>query len=115
MLDSWCSKVLKSVTFIGKPVFETLGKGLNSNIKHISRESLTATTWLGYEIAKGPNDLRYLACEILISMLGQFLHPRVDLEERLLACLCIYNNASGKGNRCHKYNEDPNDDSSMFY
>lgn len=105
-LDSWCSRVSKNVILIGKPIFETLRRGLNSKIKQISRDSLTAIAWLGYEIAKGPHDLRYSACEILIGRLEQFLHPGVDLEERLLACLCIYNYASGKGNRCPEHSED---------
>lgn len=97
-MDSWCSKVAKGMILIGKPIFETLARGLKSKIKQISRDSLTAIAWLGYEIAKSPHDLRYSACEILTGGLEQFLHPGVDLEERLLACLCIYNYASGKGN-----------------
>ncbi|KAK4786938.1 hypothetical protein SAY86_010771 [Trapa natans] len=96
-VDSWCSKVAKSMILIGRPVFEALGKGLNSKIKQVTRDSLSAAAWLGYEISKSPHDLRHYAGEILIGGLEQFLHPSVDLEERLLACLCIYNYASGKG------------------
>lgn len=69
-----------------------------SKSKRVSRDSLTAIAWLGSEISRSPHILRYSACEMLIGGLEQFLHPGVDLEERLLACLCIYNYASGKGN-----------------
>ncbi|OWM71234.1 hypothetical protein CDL15_Pgr011361 [Punica granatum] len=95
--DSWCSKVARSVILIGKPVFETLGKGLKSKSKQISRDYLTATAWLGFEISKGPHGLRYSAFDVIIGGLEQFLHPGVDLEERVLALLCIYNYGSGKG------------------
>lgn len=97
-IDAWSSKIAKSIIEIGKPVFHALEKGLNSKIRRVSRDSLTAIAWLGLEIAKSPNSLRYSACEILLGGVQQFLHPGFELEERLLACLCIYNYASGKGN-----------------
>ncbi|KAK9287667.1 hypothetical protein L1049_016105 [Liquidambar formosana] len=96
-IDTWCSKIARSIIKIGNPVFYALEKGLKSNIKKVSRDCLTAVAWLGYEIAKSPSELRYSACEILLSGIEQFLHPGFELEERLLACLCIYNYASGKG------------------
>ncbi|KAJ0091794.1 hypothetical protein Patl1_25043 [Pistacia atlantica] len=96
-IDSWSSKIAKSIIEIGKPVFHALEKGLKSNIRRVSRDSLTAIAWLGCEIAKSPNSLRYSACEILLGGVEEFLYPGLELEDRLLACLCIYNYASGKG------------------
>ncbi|KAL5785199.1 hypothetical protein ACOSQ2_007591 [Xanthoceras sorbifolium] len=96
-IDSWCSNLSKSIIAIGKPVFHALGKGLKSKIKRVSQDCLTIIAWLGIEIAKSPNRLKHSACEILLDGVEQFLHPGVELEERLLACLCIYNYASGKG------------------
>ena len=96
--DSWCSKIGRSIIKCGIPLFHALEKGLKSKIRRVSRDCLTAIAWLGYEIAASPNELRYSACEILLSGIQQFLHPGLDLEERFLACLCIYNYASGKGN-----------------
>ncbi|KAI8004081.1 putative E3 ubiquitin-protein ligase LIN-1 [Camellia lanceoleosa] len=96
-IDTWCSKITRSVTKIGEPVFHALEKGLKSRIKKVSRDCLTATAWIGCEIARIPDDLRCTASEILLSEVEQFLHPGFELEDRLLACLCIYNYASGKG------------------
>ncbi|KAK3441105.1 hypothetical protein EUGRSUZ_B01598 [Eucalyptus grandis] len=95
--DSWCGKIARNIIKIGNPVFQALEMGLKSKTKRVSRDCLTAIAWLGCEIAKSANTQRYSACEILLGGLEQFLHPGVDLEERLLACLSIYNYASGKG------------------
>ncbi|KAK8557429.1 hypothetical protein V6N13_013700 [Hibiscus sabdariffa] len=73
--------------------------GLKSQIKRVARESLMTIAWLGCEISKSSNSLRCSACEILLGEVEKFLHPGMDLEERLLACLCIYNYASGKEQR----------------
>ncbi|KAJ6319053.1 hypothetical protein OIU76_014407 [Salix suchowensis] len=97
VIDSWSSKIGKHVIDVGKPVFYALEKGLRSKAKRVSRDSLTAAAWIGFEISKFPNSLRYSACEILLNGIEQFLHPGMELEERLLACLCIYNYASGRG------------------
>ncbi|KDP27810.1 hypothetical protein JCGZ_18890 [Jatropha curcas] len=96
-IESWCSKIAKGILSIGKPVFHALEKGLRSKIKRVSRDSLTAIAWIGCEIAKHQNGLRNSACEILLDGIEQFLHPGMELEERLLACLCIYNYTSGRG------------------
>lgn len=98
VIDSWSSKIGKHVIDVGKPVFYALERGLRSKAKRVSRDSLTAAAWIGFEISKFPNSLRYSACEILLNGIEQFLHPGLELEERLLACLCIYNYASGRGN-----------------
>ncbi|OMO53646.1 hypothetical protein CCACVL1_28482 [Corchorus capsularis] len=96
-IDSWCSKIARSISEMGKPAFIALQKGLTSQIKCVARDCLTIIAWLGYEISKSSNSLRYSACEILLGEVEKFLHPGMDLEERLLACLCIFNYASGKG------------------
>ncbi|XP_024194491.1 putative E3 ubiquitin-protein ligase LIN-1 isoform X1 [Rosa chinensis] len=95
--DSWCSKISRSIINIGNPVFDSLVKGLKSTRRKVSRDCLIAIAWLGFEIAKSPDIIRNSACEILLSGVEQFLHPGLELEERVLACLCIYNYASGKG------------------
>ncbi|KAM0984913.1 hypothetical protein ACFX13_012464 [Malus domestica] len=95
--DSWCIKIARSIINIGNPVFHSLAKGLKSTIRSVSRDCLTTVAWLGFEIAKSPESVKYTACEILLSGVEQFLHPGMELEERVLACLCIYNYASGKG------------------
>lgn len=97
-IDAWCSKVVKDFITTGNPMFHALEKGLQSKTRSVSRNSLTIITWIGCAIGKiSPIDLRFSACEILLSGLEQFLHPGVDLDERLLACLSIYNYAAGKG------------------
>ncbi|KAK2970821.1 hypothetical protein RJ640_014809, partial [Escallonia rubra] len=96
-MDAWCSKIAGRIMKMGAPVFRALEKGLKSKSKRVSRDCLTAIAWLGCEIVKTQDDLRYSACEILLSTIEQFVHPGLELEERLLACLCIYNYASGKG------------------
>ncbi|KAI5349502.1 PREDICTED: putative E3 ubiquitin-ligase [Prunus dulcis] len=95
--DSWCSKIARSLINIGNPVFHSLEKGLKSKLRRVSRDCLTAIAWLGFEIAKSPESIKFSACEILLSGVEEFLHPGMELEERVLACLCIYNYASGKG------------------
>ncbi|XP_021904913.1 putative E3 ubiquitin-protein ligase LIN-1 isoform X3 [Carica papaya] len=96
-LDAWCSKISRSIIDMGKSVFDALEKGIKSKIKRVSRESLTTIAWLGFEITKCSNAVKNLACEILLGGTEQYLHPGFELEERFLACLCIYNYASGKG------------------
>ncbi|CAL1397240.1 unnamed protein product [Linum trigynum] len=96
-IDPWCAKITKRVVDMGKPVFQALATGLRSKIKRVRLNSLTAISWIGCEIGKYPNSIRYSACEILLSGLEQFLHPGMELEHRFLACMCIYNYASGKG------------------
>ncbi|KAL8158011.1 hypothetical protein AgCh_002645 [Apium graveolens] len=95
-IDTWSSKIARHIIRFGKPVFHALEKGLQSKSKRIAQECLTTIAWLGCEIVKTPNDLRYSACEILLGSIEQYVHPGLELEERLLACLCIYNYASGR-------------------
>ncbi|KAI4364445.1 hypothetical protein MLD38_020536 [Melastoma candidum] len=95
--DPWSTKVARNMIASGKIVFKALEKGLNSKTKRVSRDSLTVAAWIGCEIVRATHNQRYLACEILLDALEQFLHPGVDLEERLLGCLCIYSYTSGKG------------------
>ncbi|KAK9136874.1 hypothetical protein Sjap_007468 [Stephania japonica] len=97
-VDAWCSRVARSIIKTGNFLFQALQKGLHSNVKSVSEDCLIAIAWIGCEIAKTkPNNIRYLACEILLSGIQHFLRPGLDLEERLLACLSLYNYASGKG------------------
>lgn len=104
-IDTWSSKIARRIIKLGNPIFHALEKGLKSKIKGVSRHCLTAIAWLGCEIVKGPNDMRHSACEILLSTIEQYLHPGLELEERLLACLCIYNYASGRGNFCRRFRQ----------
>ena len=96
--DLWCSKIAKCVLSVGDSIFHALESGLRSKMKMVSRDCLVAISWLGCQISKSPDSLRYSASEIILSGIEQFLHPGMELEERLLACLCIYNYATGKGN-----------------
>lgn len=96
-IDSWCSRIAQRMLQLGTHVFDALDKGLKSKTRRVSRESLMATAWLGLELMKGPDELRHAACEILLHSVEQFVHPGFEIEERLLACLCIYNYTSGRG------------------
>ncbi|KAL2459268.1 Transducin/WD40 repeat-like superfamily protein [Forsythia ovata] len=96
-IDAWCSKIALRILNFGTSVFHALEKGLKSKSKGVSRDCLTAIAWLGCEVAKGPKELKNAACEILLNTIEQYVHPGFDLEERLLACLCIYNYTSGRG------------------
>ncbi|KAK7289927.1 hypothetical protein RIF29_03967 [Crotalaria pallida] len=95
--DLWCSKIAKCILSVGDSVYHTLERGLRSKMKRVSRDCLIAISWLGRQISKSPDSLRYSASEIILSGIEQFLHPGMELEERLLACYCIYNYATGKG------------------
>lgn len=88
----------RDIIKLGNPVFYALEKGLKSKNKRVSRYCLTTIAWIGCEIVKGSDDLRCLACDILLSTIEQYVHPGMELEERLLACLCIYNYTFGRGN-----------------
>ncbi|XP_057430358.1 putative E3 ubiquitin-protein ligase LIN-1 isoform X2 [Lotus japonicus] len=96
-IDLWCSKIAKCIISVGDSIFHALEKGLRSKVKRVSRDCLVAVAWLGCQISKSPDSLSYSSSEIILSGIQQFLHPGMDLEERLLACLCMYNYASGKG------------------
>ncbi|KAI3469373.1 hypothetical protein Pfo_026036 [Paulownia fortunei] len=96
-IDPWCSKIAQRILHLGTPIFHALNKGLKNKLKRVSRDCLIATAWLGCELVKGPDELRHAACEIILHTIEQFVHPGLELEERLLACLCIYNYTSGRG------------------
>nr|XP_043629685.1 putative E3 ubiquitin-protein ligase LIN isoform X2 [Erigeron canadensis] len=95
--ENWCAKVARELIKLGNPVFIALERGLRSKNKRVSRDCLTTITWIGCEIVKGPDDLRCSACDILLSTIEQYVHPGMELDERLLACLCIYNYTFGRG------------------
>ncbi|KAL8210166.1 hypothetical protein R6Q57_006898 [Mikania cordata] len=95
--EVWSGKVAWHIIKLGNPVFYALKKGLKSQNKRISRDCLTTIAWIGCEIVKGPDDLRCSACDILLSAIEQYVHPGMEFEERLLACLCIYNYTFGRG------------------
>ncbi|KAL1320911.1 putative E3 ubiquitin-protein ligase LIN-1 isoform X2 [Arachis ipaensis] len=99
--DLWCSKIAKSMLSVGDSIFHALESGLRSKMKMVSRDCLVAISWLGCQISKSSDSLRYSASEIILSGIEQFLHPGMELEERLLACLCIYNYATGKQKLIH--------------
>ncbi|KAG9443806.1 hypothetical protein H6P81_015146 [Aristolochia fimbriata] len=97
-IDEWCQKIGKSILKVGDSVFHALKKGLQSKIRSVSRDCLIAIAWLGCGIeASGSAKLRHSACETLLSSIEQFLHPGLELEERLLACMCMHNYTSARG------------------
>ncbi|KAL1211901.1 putative E3 ubiquitin-protein ligase LIN-1 [Cardamine amara subsp. amara] len=96
-IDGWCFKIARRIIDTGKATFCSLQEGLKSKNKSVAKACLIAIAWLSIEISKGPNSLKYSACEVLLDEIAQFLHPGLELEERLLACICIYNFSSGKG------------------
>jgi hypothetical protein len=97
-ISSWSNKFARTIIKIGAPAINILAKGLKSSVKGISRDCLVCTAWLGSELASlGENDIRYFACEILLHDIVRHLHPGCELDERILACLCVYNYTSGKG------------------
>uniref|UniRef100_A0ACD5U3I0 Uncharacterized protein n=1 Tax=Avena sativa TaxID=4498 RepID=A0ACD5U3I0_AVESA len=97
-ISAWSSKFARAVLRIGVPVINTLVKGLESTVKGVSHDCLVWATWLGSELASlGENDIRYSACEMLLHEIVRHLHPGCELEERILACMCVYNYTSGKG------------------
>lgn len=97
--STWSVRAARCIIKIGASVFTALAKGMQSKIKNVSHDCLVCASWLGNEMATaGPNDLRYSACEILLGDISRFLHPGSDLDERILACLSVYNYTSGKGN-----------------
>lgn len=96
-IDGWCCKIARRIIETGKATFCGLQEGLKSKNKNVAKACLIAIAWLSIEISKGPNSLKYSACEVLLEEIAQFLHPGLELEVRLLACICIYNFSSGKG------------------
>ncbi|KAL3626532.1 hypothetical protein CASFOL_030081 [Castilleja foliolosa] len=97
VIDSWCSKIAQRILRNGISIFHALNNGLKNKSKRVSIDCLIATAWLGFELVNGPDELRHDASEILLETIEEYLHPGFELEERLLACLCIYNYTSGKG------------------
>ncbi|XP_008789861.4 putative E3 ubiquitin-protein ligase LIN-1 isoform X1 [Phoenix dactylifera] len=96
--NAWSAKTAGGVIRIGRSVFNALARGIQSRIKSVSRDCLICITWLGSEKAvMGPSSIRYYACEILLNEIARFLHPGSELDERILACLSVYDYTSGKG------------------
>ncbi|XP_076924094.1 putative E3 ubiquitin-protein ligase LIN-1 [Bidens hawaiensis] len=95
--ETWSGKVARHIIKLRNPVFYTLKNGLQCKNKRVSRDCLTTIAWIGCEIVKAPDDVRCLACDILLSTIEQYVHPGMELEERLLACLCMYNYTFGRG------------------
>ncbi|WJX23529.1 hypothetical protein P8452_12732 [Trifolium repens] len=96
-IDVWCSKIAKCIISVGDSIFYSLEKGLRSKMKKVSRDCLVTISWLGCQLSKSPESLSNSASEIILRGIEQFLHPGMELDERLLACMCMFNYASGKG------------------
>ncbi|XP_062179988.1 putative E3 ubiquitin-protein ligase LIN-1 isoform X2 [Phragmites australis] len=97
-ISTWSSKSARAIIKIGVPVIGALAKGMQSKVKGTSHDCLVCAAWLGSELAAlGENDVRYYACEILLHDIASHLHPGFELDERVLACMCLYNYTSGKG------------------
>ncbi|TVU19025.1 hypothetical protein EJB05_35150, partial [Eragrostis curvula] len=97
-ISSWSSKSARTIIKIGAPVISALAKGMQSKVKGTSHDCLVFAAWLGSELAAlGEDVIRYSACEILLRDIARHLHPGYELEERVLACMCLYNYTSGKG------------------
>ncbi|XP_050921255.1 putative E3 ubiquitin-protein ligase LIN-1 isoform X2 [Lathyrus oleraceus] len=96
-IDVWCSKIAKCIISVGDSIFYALDKGLRSKMKKVSRDCLVTISWLGCQISKNPDSLSNSTSEIILRGVEQFLHPGMELDERLLACMCMFNYASGKG------------------
>lgn len=97
-ISSWSNKFARAIIGIGVPFISALAKGLQSKVKGTSHDCLVCAAWLASELASlGENDIRYYACEILLLDIVHHLHPGCELDERVLACMCVYNYTSGKG------------------
>ncbi|XP_011621981.1 putative E3 ubiquitin-protein ligase LIN-1 isoform X1 [Amborella trichopoda] len=107
-MESWYSKIARSIILTGNSAFYALRKGLQSNIHQVSRDCLIAIAWIGCEFAAmGRDSIGYSACEILLPGVIAFLHPGSELEERLLACMSVYNYALVEGlQKLIKYSEE---------
>ncbi|CAL4900306.1 unnamed protein product [Urochloa decumbens] len=97
-ISTWSSKSAQAIIKIGVPFISALAKGMQSKVKGTSHDCLVCAAWLGSELASlGENVIRYSACEILLHDIASHLHPGFELDERVLACMCLYNYTSGKG------------------
>ncbi|KAK1293369.1 putative E3 ubiquitin-protein ligase LIN-1 [Acorus calamus] len=97
-VDTWCSKTARCLIKTGNSIFNALEKGLQSKTIGVARDCLITIAWIGCEVAvMGPCNLRSYACEALLKGASHFLHPGIELDERLLACMSVYNYVSGKG------------------
>jgi hypothetical protein len=97
-INTWSNKSARAIIKIGVPFISALAKGMQSKVKGTSQNCLLCTAWLGSELAAlGENAIRYSACEILLHDIASHLHPGNELDERVLACMCLYNYTSGKG------------------
>ncbi|KAG0495416.1 hypothetical protein HPP92_000107 [Vanilla planifolia] len=81
----------------GRPVFCALAMGIQSQTRSVQRDCLIACAWLASEMSVRSSRLRNSACEILLDKVASFLHPGTQFDERVLACLTVYNYTSGKG------------------
>ncbi|XP_066368264.1 putative E3 ubiquitin-protein ligase LIN-1 isoform X3 [Miscanthus floridulus] len=97
-ISTWSNKSARAIIKIGVPFISALAKGMQSKVKGTSQDCLICSAWLGSELAAlGENAIRYSACEILLHDIASHLHPGNELDERVLACTCLYNYTSGKG------------------
>ncbi|XP_066368349.1 putative E3 ubiquitin-protein ligase LIN-1 isoform X3 [Miscanthus floridulus] len=97
-ISTWSNKSARAIIKIGVPFISALAKGMQSKVKGTSQDCLICSAWLGSELAAlGENAIRYSACEILLHDIASHLHPGNELDERVLACMCLYNYTSGKG------------------
>ncbi|XP_078439665.1 transducin/WD40 repeat-like superfamily protein isoform X2 [Wolffia australiana] len=98
-IEAWSSKVARSLIGLGSCVFKALAKGIQSKTRSVSRDCLVTITCLGFEMASAGlrSNPRPSAGDALLHGVLKFLHPGWELDERVLACQCVYNYASGKG------------------
>ncbi|PKU65998.1 Putative E3 ubiquitin-protein ligase LIN-1 [Dendrobium catenatum] len=96
---SWSRKAARVLIKSGISVFCAVAKGIHSERQSVQRDCLITTAWLGSEMALiRSRSLKYSACEILLDEIAAFLHPGTLLDERVLACLSVYNYTFGKVN-----------------
>ncbi|KAJ4775867.1 Transducin/WD40 repeat-like superfamily protein [Rhynchospora pubera] len=98
--SEWSLNNARAIIKFGRPLLNALSRGLQSKTKSVSRDCLVCAAWLGssFSASTGPaTSLREMACEVLLADVAGFLHPGSELDERILACFCVYNYTSGKG------------------
>ncbi|XP_020570804.1 putative E3 ubiquitin-protein ligase LIN-1 isoform X2 [Phalaenopsis equestris] len=95
---AWNRRAAKVILKSRRSAFCALAKGMRSQQQSVRRNCIITIAWLGSEMEViRSRRLRYCACEILLDDIASFLHPGTQLDERVIACLTIYNYTSGKG------------------
>lgn len=96
--DDWDKRMAVAVLGSGRPLIEALGTVLPSKSSKMARLCVVTAAWLTCALRSMPESgLQVYARNCFLPSLVAILQPGRDVEEKVLACLSLYNLTDDSG------------------